>query len=218
MTTWKLVPVEPTEEMLNVATDDDTCGLHARKVWQTMLNAAPAPDVQPVAWLHVGGVYGEEPEEWELEAEQGLCDELNDNHINKPTALPLYTHPPAADVQELERSERYQIQMAAISTASLGYWQEGDEISPEYDTVALRDTANLYDRYKAERADALELVEALKLLMPLVVTDAFGCNGDKCRQAWCWSCNSEEYAESAANSNRVALDSVKKVLAKWDKK
>jgi hypothetical protein len=50
------------------------------------------------------------------------------------------------------------------------------------------------------------------------VTDTIGCHGYKCRQAWCWSCNGEEYAESAANSNRVALDSVKMVLAKWEGK
>jgi hypothetical protein len=77
----------------------------------------------------------------------------------------LYLAPPTADVQELERSERYQMQMTAISTASLGYWKEGDAISPEYDTVALRDVAKMYGRYEAARADVQELVEALKDLL-----------------------------------------------------
>jgi hypothetical protein len=67
---------------------------------------ATGPDAQPVAFLHVGGVYGDELEEWELEAEQVLCDELNEKHINKPTALPLYTHPPAADVADLVEALR----------------------------------------------------------------------------------------------------------------
>jgi len=99
MNQWKLVPVEPTEEMIKalLGKPEDSWA----EGYAAMIAAAPAPDVQPVAWLHVGGVYREEPDEWELEAEQGLCDELNDSHINKPTALPLYTHPPAADVREL---------------------------------------------------------------------------------------------------------------------
>jgi hypothetical protein len=56
---------------------------------------------QPVAFLQVGFMCGAELEDWELEAKLGLCDELNEKHINKPTALPLYTHPPAAAVQDL---------------------------------------------------------------------------------------------------------------------
>jgi hypothetical protein len=117
-------------------------------------------DVQPVAKVHVHKTGGNAGVHWSAVAVNGYdsLPLLEDGTL-------LYLAPPAADVQELERNEQYQIQMAAISTASLGYWQEGDEISPDYDTVALRDTANLYDRYKAERADALELVEALKDLL-----------------------------------------------------
>lgn len=37
--------------------------------------------------------------------------------------------------------------LAGISTASLGYWKEGDEIHTDYDTVALRDVAKLYQKY-----------------------------------------------------------------------
>jgi hypothetical protein len=152
----------------------------------------PAADVQPVA-------YETENELWWHDA-----PDIND-HIRK-TGIPLYRHPPAADVQELERNEQYQIQMAAISTASLGYWQEGDEISPDYDTVALRDTANLYDRYKAERADALELVEALKK-----AEAALSDIGDADREpeddiAWC---------ERRATQD---LQMIRAALAKWEGK
>jgi hypothetical protein len=168
MTQWKLVPVEPTEEMIAANGHSDIpegqvfLAEDARQTWAAMLAAAPAPDVQPVAWLLVGCLYGEELEEWELQAEHGLCEELNHKYVNKQTALPLYTHPPVADVQELERNEQYQMQMTAISTASLGYWKEGDAISPEYDTAALRDVAKLYGRYEAARADVQELVKALR--------------------------------------------------------
>ena len=43
--------------------------------------------------------------------------------------------------------EQYQAQMAAISTAAIGYWKEGDAIHPDYDTVALHDVAKLYVKY-----------------------------------------------------------------------
>lgn len=57
---WKLVPVEPTEEMLRAhgcnfdGLDDD----QARAEWAALLAAAPVPprsDVQPVAWLTSDG-------------------------------------------------------------------------------------------------------------------------------------------------------------------
>lgn len=48
---------------------------------------------------------------------------------------------------KLEDSEQYRMQMAGISTAALGYWKEGDEIHPDYDTPALRDVAKLYAKY-----------------------------------------------------------------------
>lgn len=54
--------------------------------------------------------------------------------------------------------------LAGISTASVGYWGEGDSIADEYDTVALRDTAKLYAKYEAarqpqERGEAVALTE-----------------------------------------------------------
>ena len=51
MTHWKLVPVEPTPEMLKAGAHY-TSAIHARGFYQDMLNAAPAPDVQPVAWMN----------------------------------------------------------------------------------------------------------------------------------------------------------------------
>lgn len=48
---------------------------------------------------------------------------------------------------ELDRIEQYRLQMAAIMTAALGYWKEGDSIHPDYDTMALRDVARLYAKY-----------------------------------------------------------------------
>lgn len=47
----------------------------------------------------------------------------------------------------LDQNEQYRLQMAAISTAALGYWRIGDPIKDEYMTVPLMDVANLYAKY-----------------------------------------------------------------------
>ena len=49
----------------------------------------------------------------------------------------------------LQDSERYRMQLAAICTAAIGYWKEGDNIHPDYNTLALRDVAKLYAKYDA---------------------------------------------------------------------
>jgi hypothetical protein len=66
-----------------------------------------------------------------------------------------------ADLQtrpaKLEDSEQYRMQMAAIGTASFGYWKPVDGILPEYDTVPLRDVAGLYAKYEVALARCAEL-------------------------------------------------------------
>lgn len=47
----------------------------------------------------------------------------------------------------LQDIEQYRLQMAGICTAAIGYWKEGDGIHPDYDTLALRDVAKLYEKY-----------------------------------------------------------------------
>jgi hypothetical protein len=53
----------------------------------------------------------------------------------------------AEGAAKLDDIEQYRLQMAAIGTASFGYWKEGDSIHPDYDTVPLRDVARLYAKY-----------------------------------------------------------------------
>jgi hypothetical protein len=50
---------------------------------------------------------------------------------------------------DLESSEQYRQQMAAIGVAAIGYWTEAMGIHPDYDTVPLRDVARLYAKYDA---------------------------------------------------------------------
>jgi hypothetical protein len=68
----------------------------------------------------------------------------------------------------LQNIEQYRIQMAGISTAAFGYWEESDEINPSYDTVALRDVAKLYSKYdglfkKQQLGNAPEKPQAWKV-------------------------------------------------------
>ena len=58
--------------------------------------AAPTPSVsaEPVAWLYVGEVHGDELDDWEIVAEQSKCERLNEAHAGNSQALPLYAHPP----------------------------------------------------------------------------------------------------------------------------
>ena len=48
----------------------------------------------------------------------------------------------------LQNIELYRLQIAGISTASLGYWKKGDSIHPNYITPALHDVASLYSKYE----------------------------------------------------------------------
>lgn len=66
----------------------------------------------------------------------------------KRNITPLYTAPPRQPVN-LQDIEQYQLQMAGICTAALGYWTEDNSIHPDYDTPALRDVAKLYAKYAA---------------------------------------------------------------------
>jgi hypothetical protein len=62
--------------------------------------AALEQAAEPVAWIYVGDDYGEELQEWEIQARQSLCDDLNEEHIGNPQKLPLYTHPAPPPVQK----------------------------------------------------------------------------------------------------------------------
>lgn len=67
-------------------------------------------------------------------------------------ARAILSHAAPAGAVALDQSEQYRMQMAGISTAAFGYWKEGDDIHPDYDTVALRDVARLYAKYAELRA------------------------------------------------------------------
>lgn len=86
-----------------------------------------------------------------------LCPGLDSGNIlrdaEEAARVAARTQPatPAQDAPsgKLDDSEQYRMQMAAISSAALGYWTEADGIHPDYDTVPLRDVAKLYAKYDA---------------------------------------------------------------------
>jgi hypothetical protein len=57
----------------------------------------------------------------------------------------------SANARAEAAEERETMRLAGISTAAFGYWKEGDSIHPDYDTVALRDVAKLYQKYVAAK-------------------------------------------------------------------
>lgn len=72
--------------------------------------------------------------------EESLYDDI--------TALRNALAEPEQKPVALDQIEQYRLQMAAISTAAMGYWKKGDGILPDYDTPALRDVADLYAKYE----------------------------------------------------------------------
>jgi hypothetical protein len=60
----------------------------------------------------------------------------------------------------------------------------------------------------------LELLAALKAAVPHIATKPLGCHGYKCRENWCWSCNSEEDAETAAQAGYDASAKASDAIAK----
>ena len=49
----------------------------------------------PIGLLHVGSYYGEELQDWEFEADQQVCDRLNEAHFQREATLNLYALPGA---------------------------------------------------------------------------------------------------------------------------
>jgi hypothetical protein len=122
---------------------------HAVDHWQDRALKAEAllaqPEPEPVAWMDPHG---------------GVLLRLFTGLEKNTYTIPLYTTPPQRTEQPeqgpvLQDIEQYRLQMAAICTAAIGYWKEGDGIHPDYDTLALRDVAKLYAKYdelyKAQR-------------------------------------------------------------------
>ena len=114
MTEWVLVPREPTAKMVLAAFDAITNAsgegmIRAR--WRCMLDAAPAAPQQaePVAWMAFGG---------------SIVHAVTRNAMDPIEAerfdVPLYLHPPAAEVQRLRAAARDVCEWADAAQWALG--------------------------------------------------------------------------------------------------
>lgn len=101
---WKLVPVEPTPEMIAAAVNAFPCS--QVDAYRAMLTAAPAAPAQvaqePVAWMLDGTIYTE------LWAAEGYL-------LLSPgrSIIPLYTAPPAAEQPDTVKVRRELLEQAA---------------------------------------------------------------------------------------------------------
>lgn len=92
-------------------------------------------------------VGAQEPVAWTIAGEITDWSKNFSMYKTQHYTRPVFAAPLAQQPQKLEDIEQYRMQMAAISTAAIGYWKEGVYIHPDYDTVALRDVAKLYAKY-----------------------------------------------------------------------
>lgn len=92
MSEWKLVPVEPTQEMETNAWTDSDCRrepLSCKRIYKAMLAAAPTPEVEPVAYRKFNPRWGDYT--------------YVSNPYPNASCEPLYTHP---DQSELVKAAR----------------------------------------------------------------------------------------------------------------
>ena len=139
MTQWKLVPVEPTPEMIKAGAYElytpceEGWEPPASDVHCAMLAAAPAPDVQPAIYPEEAREMGLEevpyythppvedvrPVAYETENELWWHDAPDINDYIRSTGIPLYRHPPTADVQELVQALKEIIEHCPNSWAEI---------------------------------------------------------------------------------------------------
>ena len=129
-TRWKLVPIEPTREMLVAALKTNgACPIYA-----AMLGAAPAPpkaDAGPVAWMIAKRYYSDHP----IPNDAGY--EVVEFHQNPKCPelekyTPLYTHPDAGDFAPVT-AERDALQLRLNAADQRIYELEsgaGDDFPP----------------------------------------------------------------------------------------
>ncbi len=150
---WKLVPIKPTDEMLKAMDECSKEGYderlyagHAASVYMAAVDAAPIPPAEQdqtscaCRWDSEGDrvVTCARHEGW-LEVVVEWADRAREAEKKlKSLAQPV-----------LQDIEQYRMQMNGICTAAIGYWKEGDNIHPDYNTLALRDVAKLYAKYDA---------------------------------------------------------------------
>ena len=124
MSKWKLVPVEPTQAMID-ATNSVPEGagyLSCVRAYRAMLDAAPAWQAEPVAWVR--NLTDPQPH-----CVTGLQYRTAADADAGVQYIPVYLHPPAAEVQRLRDAltallDHY---VSLVASGDAGKWDAEQE-------------------------------------------------------------------------------------------
>lgn len=104
MSKWKMVPVEPTDEMIR-AIDGLICSSYLWPVYayRAMIDAAPVQQTDPLGYFTFN-------KEW------NVWEQMSAKYKNASDATPLYLHPPSAELARL-RAENERLKADAATLA-----------------------------------------------------------------------------------------------------
>jgi hypothetical protein len=115
MSKWKMVPVEPTDQMIR-AIDGLICSSYLWPVYayRAMIDAAPVQQTDPLGYFTFN-------KEW------NVWEQMSAKYKNASDATPLYLHPPSAELARLRaESEKLRTaleEIAAIPALTVGIKQ-----------------------------------------------------------------------------------------------
>mgnify|MGYP000016737843 CR=1 FL=1 len=100
MSKWKMVPLEPTDEMIH-AIDGLICSSYLWPVYayRAMIDAAPVQQTDPLGYFTFN-------KEW------NVWEQMSAKYKNASDATPLYLHPPSAELARL-RAENERLKAGA---------------------------------------------------------------------------------------------------------
>ena len=139
---YKLVPIEPTQEMID---EGRTARTHPRERYKAMLAAAPAVEQAPVAWVSPNALS-------RLSPDSPVNCALVHKRRNNET-FPLYLHPqPTPEVAKLVEALEGILSIVYESDGASGYHLNGDIAKwCEFEEVAMAEEAlALYRQQKGE--------------------------------------------------------------------